>query len=115
MIRTGAGKVEGLTGAGTFGESSVIFSTAFVSHPPNSRPTKCWRRGARSNPVEYAASFTTADTVLTRPTYDDKAQTCQRDVVQLILLALSMVDIIPTRVTTDAWFLDLDEIAVLTI
>ena len=30
MIGTGAGKVEGLTGAGKFGGSSVGFSTAFV-------------------------------------------------------------------------------------
>ena len=30
MIGTGAGKVEGLTEAGKFGGSSVIFSTAFV-------------------------------------------------------------------------------------
>jgi len=36
-------------------------------------------------------------------------------VVQPILLALFMADIIPTRVVSDAWFLDLEEVAVLTI
>ena len=57
-----------------------------------------------------------ADTVLTRLlTYNDEAQTLPKRVVQPILLALSMVDIISARVISDAWFLDLDEIAVLTI
>ena len=57
-----------------------------------------------------------ADTVLTRLlTYNDEAQALPKRVVQPIWLALSMVDIIPTRVISDAWFVDLDEIAVLTI
>ena len=46
---------------------------------------------------------------------DDEAQTCQRESVQPIVFALSIVDIIATRVISDGGFLDLNESAVPTI
>jgi hypothetical protein len=47
--------------------------------------------------------------------YDREAQTCQSESGTANLFALSTVEIIPTRVISDAWFLDLNEIAVPTI
>lgn len=47
-------------------------------------------------------------------TCDDEAHTKER-VAQPIVFALSTVDIIATRVISDGWFLDLNEIGALMI
>jgi hypothetical protein len=72
MIGTGAGKVEGLTRAGKFGGSSY----GVCRVPGIHNASKCRRRDARSNSMEYAAPLQT--TALTRLlAYDDKAQASQ--------------------------------------
>src|SRR6266446_9367234 len=97
MIGTGAGKVEGLTGAGKFGGltgagkfggSSAIFSTAFVP----SQELRTLRNVGDEVPAAILSNMLRASLPLRR------RPSCQREVVQPILLALSMVDIIPTRV-----------------
>src|SRR5260370_14671471 len=104
MIGTGAGKVEGLTGASKFGRSSVIFSTAFVP----SQELTTLRDVGDEVPAAILSNMLRASLALRR-------RRAKERVVQPILLALFMVDIIPIRVISDAWFLDLEEIAVLTI
>jgi len=104
MIGTGAGKVEGLTGAGKFGGSSVIFNTAFVP----SQEVATLRNVGDEVPAAILSNMLRASPPLRR-------RPAKERVVQPIFLALFAVDIISTRVTSDAWFLHLYEIAVLTI
>ena len=81
-IRTGAGKVEGLTRAGKFGGSSVIFSTAFVA----SQEFTTVRNVGDEVPAAILSNMLRAhpaDTLLTRLlTYTDEAQTLPKRVVQ---------------------------------
>jgi hypothetical protein len=66
-----------------------------------------------SNMVRTAASLTPYRHVCLRTM--TRRRPAKEGVVQPIMFALSIVDVIPTRVISDAWFLDLNEIAVPTI
>ena len=81
MIGTGAGKVEGLTGADKFGGSSAKFGgSSAIFSTLLSRPKSSHRHEMVPAAIlEYGAGPRLADTVPTRVlTCDDDAHTCQR-------------------------------------
>ena len=105
MIGTGAGKVEGLTGAGKFGGSSVIFNTAFVP----SQEVATLRNVGDEVPAAILSNMLRdhlADPLLTRLlTYNDEAQTLPRGCYSQFCSCSPCVDIIATRVISDESFL----------